>query len=147
MVSFQITVDCTDRDRQARFWASALGYQPQPPPPDFDSWHAFWLSKGVPDEEISDIVDTLVDPAGTGPQIWFQEVPEGKTVKNRLHLDINASGRLTGQQQSMDQLRHDVDATVARLTALGATILRVADFEDYYLVVMQDPEGNEFCVA
>jgi hypothetical protein len=147
MVRFQITVDCADRDRQARFWASALGYKAQDPPAGFTDWRAYWLSVGIPDDEISDIVDTIVDPAGHGPQIWFQEVPEGKTVKNRLHLDVDASGRISGRKLPIEQIRHQVDATVERLTALGAKTSSVADFDDYYCVVMHDPEGNEFCVA
>ncbi|WP_020579185.1 VOC family protein [Actinopolymorpha alba] len=147
MVQFQITVDCTDRDRLARFWASALGYQPQDPPAGFADWRAYWLSVSVPGDEISDIVDTIVDPAGHGPRIWFQEVPEGKTTKNRLHIDIDASGRIGGRTVPIEEIRHQVDATVERLTSLGATTTSVADFEGYYCVVMQDPEGNEFCVG
>jgi hypothetical protein len=147
VVAFQLTIDCADRDRLARFWAAALGYQPQGPPAGFADWRGFWLSRGVPEDEIADIVDTIVDPDGAGPQLWFQEVPEGKTVKNRLHLDLDASGRIGGAQRPIEEIRQAVDATVARLTAIGATTLRVADFDDYYLVVMRDPEGNEFCVA
>lgn len=147
MVQFQLTIDCADRDRLARFWASALGYEPQGPPEGFADWRTYWLSVGVPAEEISDNVDTLVDPAGHGPRIWFQEVPEGKTVKNRLHLDIDASGRISGRKVPIDEIRRQVDATVQRLTSLGATTKTVADLANYYCVVMQDPEGNELCVG
>ena len=146
-MQFQLTIDCADRDRQARFWAAALGYKPHDPPEGFRDWRAYWLSVGVPDDEISDVIDTIVDPSGNGPQIWFQEVPEGKIVKNRLHLDIDASGRISGRKVPIGEIRRAVNGTVKGLTALGATILNVADFEDYYCVVMQDLEGNEFCVG
>ena len=147
MIRFQLTIDCTDRGRQARFWAQALGYRPQDPPDGFADWRSYWRSRGFADEEISDVVDTIVDPDGRGPQIWFQEVPEGKVVKNRLHLDIDASGRIGGGRIPIGIIRELVDDTVERLASLGATTLRVSESENYYAVVMQDPEGNEFCVA
>jgi uncharacterized glyoxalase superfamily protein PhnB len=70
-------------------------------------------------------------------------VPEGKTVKNRLHLDISVSG---GRGVPMEVRRQRVDAEVARLAGLGATIVRPLQEEglDHYAVAMLDPEGNEF---
>lgn len=63
--------------------------------PSVTSWNAFWRSIGVPDDELptsGDAADSIVDPDGTGPRIWFQRVPEVKTVKNRVHLDLQMSG-------------------------------------------------------
>ena len=91
---------------------------------------AFWaeaLGSNVDEESTDD--RAWVEPAGWGgPNLWFQRVPEGKTAKNRQHFDLRAMG--------------SVSAEVERLGAQGATVLR--DGGD--LVVMADPEGNEFCV-
>jgi hypothetical protein len=93
--------------------------------------------------------DRLFDPEGLRPPIWFQEVPETKAGKNRLHLDLYATARdnsLTHQQRI-----ELVDAKVDELLALGAAIQQRSRGDEpddaYYFVVMQDPEGNEFCVA
>ena len=88
----------------------------------------------------------LVDPDGVRPRIWFQPVPEGKVVKNRLHLDLGVSG---GRQVPLETRRRRVDAEAERLVAAGATRLRVLSEEgvDHYAVVMADPEGNEFCLT
>jgi Glyoxalase-like domain len=91
-VSFQLVIDCTDPDRLARFWAAALGYELEPPPAGFASWDDYWRDVGVPEEDLGIGEDRICDPGGAGPRIWFQVVPEHKTVKNRLHLDICASG-------------------------------------------------------
>lgn len=90
--------------------------------------------------------DRLVDPAGNGPGLWFQQVPEGMVVKNRLHLDLQISG---GCDLPMATRRARVDAEVYRLVPGGAAVARVLEPErlDHYAVVMQDPEGNEFCVG
>lgn len=146
MRRFQITVDCSDPAGQARFWAAALDYRLEDPPEGFPTWIAFWRSIGVPDEELDDEgPDSIVDPDGAGPRIWFQRVPESKAVKNRLHLDIRASA---GRTVSLAERRVAVDAAVARLVAAGATAQRVLHEEglDHYGVVLSDPEGNEFCV-
>jgi catechol 2,3-dioxygenase-like lactoylglutathione lyase family enzyme len=147
-VKFQLTVDCADPARMTRFWATALGYRVEDPPGGFDTWNAFWRSIGVPDDELDDDrdnADSLVDPDGAGPRIWFQQVPERKQIKNRLHLDITASG---GRGVPLETRRELVDAEVVRLTAAGATVLRFLDEDgiDHYGVTMQDPEGNEFCI-
>ncbi|HEX6257157.1 MAG TPA: VOC family protein [Euzebyales bacterium] len=141
----QLVIDCADPDRLARFWAAALGYVPPPPPDGHDSWADWYRSVGVPEDEIDDGVDRLVDPTGTGPSVWFQPVPEAKSVKNRLHLDLLVAGRGT----PIAERRRIVDAEVERLVGLGATIVRVVDGDvrDHYAVTLGDPEGNEFCVG
>ena len=138
---FQVTFDANDTAALAAFWAAALGYVMQPPPPGYDSWEAFADEAGVPEED-RDKLFALVDPDGTGPRLLFQKVPESKTAKNRVHLDINAGAGLEG-----DERHAAVDTRVASLRELGATTVaaRRGDFGEYW-VVMQDPEGNEFCV-
>jgi hypothetical protein len=139
----QVVFDCADPGRQALFWAEALHYVLQPPPPAFDSWDAWADSMGIPPEQRNDFSAAL-DPDGAGPRLFFQRVPEGKVAKNRVHLDINASG---GREVSDDQRRANIDAEVARLKALGASDARGAmDLRGEYWVRMNDPEGNEFCV-
>lgn len=147
---FQVTVDCADPDRLARFWAAALHYQLQEPPDGFDTWADYWRSRGLPEEEVGDAIgyDAIVDPSGTGPRMWFQQVPEKKSVKNRLHLDLDVTNRRSG---TLEVRRELIDTEAARLVALGATISRVAGPEigiaDYYAITLLDPEGNEFCIS
>ncbi|MFD3945472.1 VOC family protein [Streptomyces sp. NPDC058579] len=150
-MTLQITVDCAEPQRLVRFWAEALRYVPQPPPEGYASWRAYWEALGVPEEELTegagDLPESIVDPKGVGPRVWFQKVPEPKAVKNRVHLDLKVGG---GRDVPLALRRERVDGEVARLTALGATILYAMDEPhgmDYYAVVLQDPEGNEFCVA
>jgi len=145
----QIAIDCADPARLVRFWAAALHYDVEPPPAPHATWNDYWRSIGVPEHELDhdgDGSDSIVDPAGVGPRIWFQAVPEPKTTKNRLHLDLKVSG---GRSVPIDVRRARVDAEVARLGQLGATPIRLLDEDgiDHYAQVMQDPEGNEFCVA
>ena len=87
----QITFDCHDADLLAEFWALALDYQYEPPPAGFESWEAALEANGIPLPEPGSI-GAVVDPDGVGPRLLFLRVPEGKTVKNRLHLDIRAGG-------------------------------------------------------
>ncbi|WP_027346871.1 VOC family protein [Hamadaea tsunoensis] len=147
-MKFQLTIDCADPDRLVPFWAAALDYRPQDPPEGHATWRDFYVSVGVPAEELGDgdCADRLLDPAGNGPSIWFQVVPEKKTIKNRLHLDVMAGG---GRSVPLPERRERVDAKVAELVGLGATVLRKHDGEtsDHYGVTLADPEGNEFCVA
>ena len=85
----QVTIDCADPGRLAHFWATALGYQLEQPPDGFPSWRDYWVSRGFPPEEFEDDgYDSIVDPDGVGPRVWFQPVPEAKVVKNRVHLDL-----------------------------------------------------------
>jgi hypothetical protein len=141
-VNFQLVIDCTDPDRLCRFWAAALRYELEPPPAGFATWDDYWRDVGVPEAELGAGADRIADP-GAGPRIWFQVVPERKTIKNRLHLDISASG---GRSVPMPTRRQRVDAEARRLAGLGATMVRVLEEEglDHYAVAMKDPEGNEF---
>ena len=103
-----VTFDCADALVVGRFWAAALGS-------DLD--------------EDSTAEKAFVEAAGWGgPNIWFQQVPEGKVAKNRMHFDLRAPGPIPDE--------------VRRLEGLGASVLR----KQPGIVVMADPEGNEFCV-
>ncbi|NUR05578.1 MAG: VOC family protein [Nocardioidaceae bacterium] len=139
----QVTFDCADPAAQAAFWAEALGYVLAPPPPGFDTWEAALDAWQVPDDQRNSR-SALVDPEGTRPRLFFQRVPEGKTVKNRVHLDVRAAPGLEGADRMAA-----LEAEAERLGALGAT--RVRRFEPGEemsggFLVMQDPEGNEFCL-
>jgi hypothetical protein len=141
-IPIQIVFDCADPGVVAQFWAEALGYELQGPPTPTAAWLAWQDEQGVPEERRND-ASAIIDPDGNGPRIYFQRVPEPKTVKNRLHLDVNASGPAG---TSAEERRARVDETVERLTALGATlVIARADYDEYY-VTMLDPEGNEFDV-
>jgi hypothetical protein len=142
-VRFQLVIDCADPDRLARFWAAALGYELAPPPAGFPTWDDYYRDLGVPEEDLGIGADRISDPQGQGPAIWFQVVPETKAVKNRLHLDIHASG---GRSVPIETRRQRVDAEASRLAGLGATMTCVLYQEglDHYAVAMKDPEGNEF---
>lgn len=141
--SIQIVFDTADPDREARFWAAALGYRLQPPPDRFATWEAFLQHTGVPEERWND-ASAIVDPDGKGPRVFFQRVPEPKTAKNRMHMDLSVSG---GRAIALEERKRRVDAEVARLKALGANDERGAIERDgEYWVRMNDPEGNEFCV-
>jgi catechol-2,3-dioxygenase len=107
----ELCIDCHDPASLARWWAEVLDYR-------------------VVDEE-EDMVE-LAGPEGSGPTLLFIKVPEGKTVKNRLHLDLNATDR-------------DQDAELERLLAHGARRADVGQGEQTW-VVLADPEGNEFCL-
>ncbi|GEL24736.1 hypothetical protein PSU4_36900 [Pseudonocardia sulfidoxydans NBRC 16205] len=134
----QITVDAHDPGKLAEFWALALGYVVQPPPPGFDDWPTFLVSIGIPQDQ-HDRASALVDPDGAGPRLFFQKVPEDKTAKNRVHLDVNVGAGSDDRQAA-------ARAHQATLEAAGATLLRVVDEPGGWCLVMQDPEGNEFCL-
>ncbi|HEY1324130.1 MAG TPA: VOC family protein, partial [Streptosporangiaceae bacterium] len=87
--------------------------------------------------------DCIIDPGGGGPRIWFQIVPEAKTIKNRFHLDVHASG---GREVPLATRKERVNGEAQRLAGLGATIVRELDDPslDHYGMAMKDPEGNEF---
>ena len=148
MVSWHLTIDCTDPARLVEFWGPALGYVVPPPPDGQPTWNDWYLSVGVPPEELDlagDGSDRLVDPAGAGPRIWFQVVSEAKTVKKRRHLDLYPGG---GRQVPLAERIPRVEAKVTELVAAGASIQhRHAADADHYAVALHDPEGNEFCVA
>lgn len=149
MVSYQLVVDCAAPESMARFWAGALRYTVEPAPGGFDTWREYWRSVGVPEHELGegDCSDGIVDPEGHGPRIWFQQVPEGKVVKNRFHLDVLVGGRR--EDTPLETRRARVDAEVRRLVEAGASVVRVMSQSglDHYAVAMADPEGNEFDVV
>jgi hypothetical protein len=138
----QVVFDCADPERLARFWAQALGYKLQDPPQGHQSWEDWLRDQGIPQERWND-ANAVVDPDGRGPRIFFQRVPEAKTTKNRVHLDLNVTG---GPAAPLEERRGQVDVEVERLLGLGASRLRVVEEQGGYWAVMQDPEGDEFCV-
>jgi catechol 2,3-dioxygenase-like lactoylglutathione lyase family enzyme len=139
----QITFDCADPAAVAAFWCEALGYRLQPPPPGFADWDSALESWGVPVEQRNSRSAALPAEGEHGPRLFFQRVPEGKTAKNRVHLDIRAAPGLKGDER-MAALAAEAD----RLIALGARQMRriEATSMDEGIIVMQDPEGNEFCL-
>jgi hypothetical protein len=141
-VGIQVTFDCADPGEQVAFWAAALDYTVQPPPDGHGSWEAWGASVGLSPEEVSGFA-AAIDPDGVGPRLFFQRVPEGKAVKNRVHLDVNVGG---GRSTPEPERRARVAEAVDRLVDLGATKVRAVDEEGEHFVVMQDPEGNEFCL-
>jgi hypothetical protein len=131
----QVVIDCQDPDSLATFWANALGYR--------KDWT--WdpeqtrgmLDAGLREDQINARC-AVSDPNGRGPRLFFQRVPEPKVVKNRLHLDLQVG-------------REQAEAEVERLVGLGGRRVRTQEgdfgpFRDFALL-MEDPEGNEFCVT
>jgi hypothetical protein len=141
-VSVQVVFDCHDPDHLAHFWADLLGYQLEPPPSGYDSWDAWLTEHGIPESEWNS-ASAIIDPDGNGPRIFLQRVPEDKVVKNRVHLDVNAGG---GRGTPPDERAVKVDAAVDRAIGLGATKVRLVEERGERHYVMQDPEGNEFCL-
>ncbi|HVX43278.1 MAG TPA: VOC family protein [Mycobacteriales bacterium] len=137
----QIVIDCADPAALAQFWAGALGYQLQPPPDGFDSWEDALKAWNVPESEFNS-ASAVIDPDGQGPRLYFQRVPEPKTVKNRLHMDLNVT---TGSDPLEERKRSCAEAA-DRLGQLGATVRNEQEDFKGYCIVLQDPEGNEFCV-
>src|SRR5881409_1133022 len=112
----QIVMDCADPARLAAFWAAALpGYALQPAPAGFESWEAFLEAQAVP-KELWNSRSAIV---GDGPRLFFQQVPEPKTAKNRVHLDLRAAADVAPEGRA-DAL----EAECTRLLALGARRLR-----------------------
>jgi Glyoxalase-like domain len=141
--AIQVVIDCADPAALSRFWALALGYKLQDPPPGSASWPEWLAAAGIPEEHWND-ASAVVDPDGRGPRIYFQRVPEGKTVKNRVHLDLNVGG---GPGAAKAERRERVDAEAQRLAGHGATLAGVKENElGEYCAAMLDPEGNEFDV-
>jgi catechol 2,3-dioxygenase-like lactoylglutathione lyase family enzyme len=138
----QVTFDCADPAALSRFWAEVLGYRLDDPPEGFDSWDAALAAWGVPEDKRNS-ASAVHDPDRNGPRLFFQQVPEGKSAKNRVHLDVRAAPGLQG-----DERMAALEAEAERLVALGAE--RVERFEpgrmDKGFIVMRDPEGNEFCL-
>lgn len=140
----QITFDCADPAGLAAFWAAVLGYQVQAPPEGFDSWDAALEAFGVPREEWNSR-SAILPNEGTHPRIFFQRVPEGKTAKNRLHLDVRVVPGITGEERMKA-----LETEASRVASLGAArAYRVEPDEvtmEAGFITMHDPEGNEFCL-
>jgi hypothetical protein len=139
---FQVTFDAASPRELGEFWALALGYVQDPVPAGFDSLEDFFRSIGMPESEFGDQW-ALVDPDGGGPRLYFKRVPEGKTAKNRVHLDV----RVTGPEVKGEERQRLRSAHVDSLVAAGGSVLSRVDEQDGRWVIMQDPEGNEFCVS
>lgn len=139
---FQMTVDSADPHTMADWWAETLGWQVEP---QDEAFIRRMVSAGyAADSDTTRHNGMLVwkqgaairhpDGAPGAPRMLFQVVPEGKTVKNRLHLDVRIGAE-------------DVDAAVTGLTARGATVLYHGQHGPFAWVTLADPEGNEFCVS
>jgi hypothetical protein len=116
----ELAIDCADPSGLARFWCSVLGYEVQ----DEEDGYVAIGSPSVPEGRNR--------PGPVPPTLAFARVPEGKTIKNRLHIDVNPTDR-------------DQDDEVRRLLDLGARRVDLGQGEVSW-VVLADPEGNEFCV-
>ncbi|MCY7395679.1 MAG: VOC family protein [Nocardioides sp.] len=139
----QVTFDCADPGALAGFWAEVLGYSYDAPPPGFATWGQALEAWGVP-PHLRNARSSVVDPTGAGVRLFFQQVPEGKAAKNRLHLDVRAAPGLQGEAR-MAALQDEAD----RLVALGACLVRRQEPQppaEAGHLVMQDLEGNEFCL-
>ena len=137
-----IVFDCADPDRLARFWMVALpGYDfPHGPPDGFATWEEWADANQIPEDQRNS-GRTLVDKEGHRPDIFFLRVPEPKTTKNRVHLDVKAGGPGPDAER-----RARIEAVAEALVAAGGSIHRRIDNEEGFWLVLQDPEGNEFCV-
>ena len=147
----QVTFDAHDPAKLSSFWRDVLGYV-HPGPPGVDvpegadplaAWDDFLARAGVPEEERNSR-SAIEDPDGDGPRLFFQQVPEDKVAKNRVHLDVRAAPGLQGEARMAA-----LESECTRLVALGATRVRRSDPSpplDAGFIVMKDPEGNEFCL-
>ncbi|CAN3984746.1 VOC family protein [Kitasatospora purpeofusca] len=137
---FQVTFDCAEPVSLAAFWCEVLGYVMPEVPEGFATWEECFRS--LPPEDA--VYFACTDPSGAAPRLLFQRVPEGKVVKNRVHLDVRAGVGLVG-----DERLAALEAECARLTVLGAkhVLTQRADGVNESCITMQDIEGNEFCLA
>lgn len=138
----QVVFDAADPEKLAEFWGLALGYVPEPPPEGFASWEEFARDAGIPEHQWDEMA-SRIDPAGAGPRLYFQRVPEGKTAKNRVHLDV----RVAGREVRGEERKRLVSEHVERLVQAGASIAWRSDDVRGDSITLLDPEGNEFCVA
>ena len=113
-VAWELVIDCSDPDRLADFWCNALGY--------------------VRYGQVAQYRSIVPAAGGTGPKVMLQQVPEAKSVKNRLHIDVAAA---------------DIEAEAERLVAAGAKRARDEPVREFGIawILMEDPEGNEFCIV
>ena len=121
----QIAIDASDPDRLAKFWAEVLEYQ-------------------VHGSGGAGIYRAITDPAGKRPAILFQRVPEAKTVKNRVHIDLPHNA---DKSVPFNERRMQLAPIVERLTKAGASRTGEGSAGNEFWIVMADPEGNEFCVG
>lgn len=148
-LNWKLVIDTQDAPTLADFWAAALGYEVEDPSALIDrllaagelpeaatlEHHGRRLFRGYaavrhPEDEYDPFTGI-----GRGRRLLFQDVPEPRTTKNRLHIDVHAAPG-------------ELDTTVARLETLGATRVREVDKGPAgHWWLMRDPEGNEFCVA
>ena len=138
-VTIDLTLDCANAPLLAEFWKTALGYLDEPPPAPFKTREEWLAQLDLPEGESVDDGAWLCHPDGTGPRLAILKVPEPKTAKNRLHMDIRVP-----RDGDPGQRWTRIKAEAERLVAAGGTIL--VEDEGHH-VVMADPEGNEFCVA
>jgi hypothetical protein len=138
LTSIDLTLDCADPELLALFWKSAVGYVDEPPPSPF-STREEWLAQFDDEDDDGMGGAWLHDPNGNAPRLSLLQVPEPKTVKNRLHLDLRVSGHGTSEHK-WSQITDEA----ARLCRIGALVLQ--EFTGHH-IVMADPEGNEFCIA
>ncbi|HET6921112.1 MAG TPA: VOC family protein [Jiangellaceae bacterium] len=137
-LDIQVTFDVHDLKVMSRFWALALVYEEEPPPPGFSSWEEFAERNELPPQLWRAAV---VDPERKRPRLFFQPVPEGKTAKNRVHVDIRASAGVedeAGRQRARQHAQPLVEA--------GASVPQEKDEPIGWCIVM-GTRGNEFCVA
>jgi hypothetical protein len=139
-LAMQVTFDAADPATLAGFWKRVLGYIEEPPPEGWVSWEDWARGQGIPEEHWND-QSAIVDPDGAGARIFFQRVPEGKTAKNRVHLDVRAAPGLDADARRA-KLREEAE----RLAAEGGTKLYELEERGQFWITMQDPEGNEFCL-
>ena len=138
----QVVFDAAEPEKLAEFWGLALGYVPEPPPEGYETWEDFGRSIGLPEEQFGDQA-AVIDPADEGPRLYFQRVPEGKTAKNRVHLDVRVAGReIRGEER-----KRLVSEKVEQLVQAGASLAWETDDARGSAIVLRDPEGNEFCVS
>ncbi len=147
----QVTFDARDPRALSCFWRDVLGYvHPAPPGVDLPAgadplaaWDEFLERAGVPLERRNS-GSALQDPDGPGPRLFFQQVPEDKVAKNRVHLDVRAAPGLQGEERMAA-----LESECARLVALGAVRVRRHEPDPPMssgFIVLTDPEGNEFCL-
>lgn len=140
--TIQVTFDAADPGALSRFWCDTLGYEIDAPPAGHASWDEALEAFGVPREKWNS-ASACHDPDGDGPRLFFQQVPEPKVAKNRVHIDVRVVPDLRG-----DERMAALEAECERLVAIGATRIRRHDPDGRELgfIVLTDPEGNEFCL-
>lgn len=140
----QVVIDAHDPRGLGAFWAEVLGYVEDAPPEGFATWDETLRAWGLPEDRWNDAY-AIVDPSGAGPRVYLQKVPEDKTTKNRLHLDVGLPG---GGERGSEPDRDGIRARSVQLVALGARVVReFDDAQQGFWIVLQDPEGNEFCLV